>query len=85
MTKAQLIQEAIKQAGGKLFTIEYIKKDGTLSGTTGRRGVVAHLRGGGAPVPEHLMTIYTFNGGGKYKRIIKDNLTAFRCGKVVIT
>lgn len=84
MKKHELILEAIKQAKGKLFSIEYIKKDGTLSGTTGRRGVVAHLRGGGAPVPDHLLTVYTFKGGGQYKRIIKENLTAFRCGKTVI-
>jgi hypothetical protein len=84
MTKHEQILEAIKQAKGKLFTIEYIKKDGTLSATTGRRGVTSHLRGGGAPVPEHLLTIYTFKGKGQYKRIIKENLTAFRCGKTVI-
>jgi len=84
MTKSQAIQAAIKQAGGKLFTIEYIKKDGTQSKTTGRRGVVSHLRGGGSPVPDHLMTVFTFKGGGQYKRIIKENLIGFRCGKTVI-
>jgi hypothetical protein len=84
MKKHELILQAIEQAKGKLFSIEYIKKDGTLSGTTGRRGVVAYLRGGGAPVPEHLLTVFTFKGGGQYKRIIKQNLTAFRCGKTVI-
>jgi hypothetical protein len=84
MKKHEQILAAIKQAGGKLFTIEYIKKDGTRSSSTGRRGVVAHLRGGGAPVPDHLMTIYTFKGKGQYKRIIKENLIGFRCGKTVI-
>jgi hypothetical protein len=84
MTKQEQILAAINQAGGKLFTISYKKKDGTYSSSTGRRGVVAHLRGGGAPVPEHLLTIYTFKGKGQYKRIIKENLIGFRCGKTVI-
>lgn len=81
--KHQQILEAIDKAGGKLFTIEYIKKDGTKSSTTGRRGVVAHLKGG-TPAPEHLLTVFTFKGGGQYKRIIKQNLIGFRCGKTVI-
>jgi len=82
--KSQLILNEIKKAGGKLFTITYKKVDGTTSSSTGRTGVAKFVKGTGAPVPEHLMTIYTFNGGGKYKRIVKDNLIGFRCGETVI-
>jgi hypothetical protein len=82
--KSHLILNEIKKAGGKLVTIHYKKVDGTISSTTGRTGVAKFVKGTGAPVPAHLMTIYTFNGGGKYKRIVKDNLIGFRCGKVEI-
>lgn len=40
------IQELKKMVGGKIFSVEFIKKDGTLRKMVCRLGVKKHLRGG---------------------------------------
>lgn len=40
------IQEFKKMVGGKIFSVEFIKKDGTLRKMVCRLGVKKHLKGG---------------------------------------
>ncbi len=40
------IQEFKKMVGGKIFSVEFIKKDGTLRKMICRLGVKKHLKGG---------------------------------------
>lgn len=40
------IQELKKMVGGKIFSVEFIKKDGTLRKMVCRLGVKKHLKGG---------------------------------------
>ena len=43
------IREAVEKAKGRIFSVEFIKKDGTLRKMIARTGVKKHLRGGELP------------------------------------
>jgi hypothetical protein len=45
----QAIREAVEKAKGRIFSVEFTKKDGTLRKMVCRTGVKAHLKGGELP------------------------------------
>lgn len=50
--------------GGKIFSVKFLKKDGSLRHMTCRLGVKRHLRGGGYNTTAHLpqyRTVYSVN------------------------
>lgn len=56
--------------GGRIATVTFIKKDGTLREMNCRKGVTSHLKGGvstTANIP-HLMTVFD-NQKGEYRSI----------------
>lgn len=51
----------IKANQDKIFSVEFIKKDGTLRKMTAKLGVTKHLRGGGkntCDTYDHLVTVF---------------------------
>lgn len=51
--------EKILNSNGKIFTVEFIKKDGSLRILNGRLGVTKHLKGGTSTLnPDKFITVY---------------------------
>ena len=51
----------LENTKGKFFTVEHIKKDGTVRKTNARLGVKKHLKGVGLgydPIEKELITVY---------------------------
>lgn len=75
--------KSVSQAG-KIFSVEFIKKDGSTRLMSCRTGVKKHLRGGVNTVshlPEYI-TVFSVNDRG-YRNISVPNIKQIKgCGKV---
>jgi hypothetical protein len=55
----QSIIEKILNSNGKIFTVTFIKKDGSIRELNGRLGVIKHLKGGVSTLnPDRYITVY---------------------------
>jgi len=53
------IIEKILNSNGKIFTVTFIKKDGSLRTLNGRLGVTKHLKGGSSTLdPNQYITVF---------------------------
>ena len=53
------IIEKILNSNGKIFTVTFIKKDGSLRELNGRLGVTKHLKGGSSTLdPNQYITVF---------------------------
>lgn len=78
------IIKAIKDSDGKLFSIEYQKKDGTTTQMTCRTGVVSALKGGPPKTNPDLITVFSFDRNN-YRTLFKDKIKSFKCGDIVLS
>ena len=63
--------ERILNSNGKIFSVEFIKKDGTNRLMNCRLGVTKHLRGGSSTLnPDNYITVYDLQSKG-YRAISK--------------
>ncbi len=76
--------EAIRETDGKLFSLQYKKKDGTTTQMTCRLGVTAHLSGGAPKTNPNLITVFSFDRND-YRTLLKENILSFKCGSVVLS
>jgi hypothetical protein len=61
-------------SNGKIFSVEFIKKDGTKRLMNCRLGVTKHLKGGSSTLdPEKFITVYDLQSEG-YRAINKDSI-----------
>ena len=75
----------INQTRGKIFSVLYVKKDGTKKTITCRTGVKKGITGVGRakPLADHLVCIYDVNSRG-HKTLIVENILQFKCGITVV-
>ena len=75
--------EVIKSTHGKIFSCEFIKKDGSLRKMVARLGVAKDLKGGsnGASTKNSLITVYDMVASA-YRMVNLETLTALRVGGV---
>jgi hypothetical protein len=66
--------ELIEQTAGKIFTVEFVKKDGTIRKLNGRVGVKKFLAGGNKTVSDKYVTVYDMKNKG-YRSVNKDTIT----------
>ena len=80
ITTKENIKDTILNSEGKIFTVNFIKKDGTERTMTARLGVKKHLRGGSSST-EHLDYLVTaFDMEKKQYRNININTVKWiRC------
>lgn len=72
------IQELKNMVGGKIFSVEFIKKDGTLRKMVCRLGVKKHLKGGELKYkPEDLNYLTVFDLQSEEYRTI--NVNTLKC------
>lgn len=70
----------IKANEGKVFSVEFLKKDGTLRKMVARLGVTKHLRGGGKNTCEayqNLVTVFDMQKE-QYRNINVDTLISMK-------
>ena len=66
--------ERILSSNGKIFSVEFIKKDGTKRLMNCRLGVTKYLKGGSSTLnPEKFITVYDLQSEG-YRAINKDSI-----------
>jgi len=77
------VDEVIKSTHGKIFSCEFIKKDGSLRKMVARLGVAKNLKGGsnGASTKNSLVTVFDMVAGG-YRMINLSTLTALKVAGV---
>jgi hypothetical protein len=64
----------ILNSNGKIFSVEFIKKDGSRRLMNCRLGVIKHLKGGSSTLdPEKYITVYDLQSEG-YRAINKDSI-----------
>lgn len=73
--------EAIRSTNGKLFSLQYNKKDGTTTQMTCRLGVTSHLRGGDPKTNPDMITVFSFDRNS-YRTLYKENIIGFKCGEL---
>jgi len=76
------VDEVIKSTHGKIFSCEFIKKDGSLRKMVARLGVHKNLKGGKNGVSEKnsLITVYDMIAGG-YRMINLATVQAVRANR----
>ena len=73
-----------KKLGGKIFTVVFKKKDGSVRKLNGRLGVKKHLRGGEKSFSDaqiNALTVFDLKAKG-YRTIMLDNVTSLQCGVI---
>jgi len=64
----------ILSSNGKIFSVEFIKKDGTKRLMNCRLGVTKYLKGGSSTLnPEKFITVYDLQSEG-YRAINKESI-----------
>lgn len=54
-------QQFKQLVGGKFFTVEFIKKDGTVRSLNGRLGVTKGVKGTGHAMPDNIQAVKEVN------------------------
>jgi hypothetical protein len=66
--------ERILSSNGKIFSVEFIKKDGSRRLLNCRLGVTKHLKGGSSTLdPDQFITVYDLQSKG-YRAINVDTI-----------
>ena len=75
--------ELLKATRGKIFSCEFVKKDGSLRKMVARLGVAKNLKGGknGAGANNALITVYDMAVGG-YRMINLETLRSLKVAGV---
>ena len=72
------LAEKILGSKGKIITVEFIKKDGTLRVMNCRLGVTKHLKGGISTLdPNKFITVYDLKSEG-YRAIDKSTIISVK-------
>ena len=68
------LDNIILNSAGKIITVEFIKKDGSLRVLNGRLGVKKHLKGGSSTLdPAQYITIYDMKNEG-YRAVNRSTI-----------
>ena len=72
------IVEKILASNGKIFSVVFIKKDGTERTLTGRLGVKKHLHGGTSTLDaDKFITVFDMQAKG-YRAVNKDTIISVK-------
>jgi hypothetical protein len=79
------IENVIELLGDKIFTVTFVKKDGSVRVLNGKRKVVKHLRGGELkydPIEKGLIGVYDLQSEG-YRMINSQTVLEIKADKQV--
>jgi len=78
ITKSDLFANDILNSNGKIFTVEFLKKDGSIRSLNGRLGVTKHLKGGVSTLnPNKYITVYDLQSKA-YRAINKATILSVK-------
>lgn len=70
--------DKILNSNGKIFTVVFLKKDGSLRELNGRLGVTKHLKGGSSTLdPDKYITVYDLRSKG-YRAVNRETIVDVR-------
>lgn len=79
------MDDLLLASDGRMVTVTFVKKDGSLRTLNGRLGVKKHLKGGVSTLdPSQYITIYDVKAAG-YRAVNRDTIKGLRVGGLVIT
>ena len=81
------VENVIELLGDKIFTVTFVKKDGTVRVLNGRRKVTKHLKGGELaydPIEKGLIPVYDLKSEG-YRMINSQTVKEIKSEKQVYT
>jgi hypothetical protein len=81
------VENVIELLGDKIFTVTFVKKDGTVRVLNGRRKVTKHLKGGELaydPIEKGLIPVYDLKSEG-YRMINSQTVLEIKSEKQVYT
>lgn len=79
------IDDLLLSSDGKMVTVQFVKKDGTLRTLNGRLGVKKHLKGGVSTLnPAQYVTIYDVQNKG-YRAVNRKTIVGLRIGGLIVT
>ena len=81
------VENVIELLGDKIFTVTFVKKDGTVRVLNGRRKVTKHLKGGELaydPIEKGLIPVYDLKSEG-YRMINSQTVKEIKSEKQVST
>jgi hypothetical protein len=74
------VEEVIEMLGDKIFTVTFVKKDGTVRVLNGKRGVKKHLKGGELaydPIERGLIPVFDMQKG-EYRMVNSNTITEIK-------
>jgi hypothetical protein len=75
---SRVLADLIDSSDGKIVSVDFIKKDGSMRTLVGRIGVTKYLRGGKKTTDDSkFVTIYDIQNHG-YRSVNRDSILALR-------
>jgi hypothetical protein len=82
MTSSKALASLIDQSNGKMLTVSFIKKDGSVRVLNGRLGVTKYIKGGNPKKNSNdYITVYDVQNKG-YRSVSRDTIVAVRCNGI---
>jgi len=82
MSSSKALASLIDQSNGKMLTVSFIKKDGSLRVLNGRLGVTKYIKGSTLNKNSNdYITVYDVQNKG-YRSVSRDTIVAVRCNGV---
>jgi hypothetical protein len=77
------LDQIVDESNGKILSVTFIKKDGTLRVMNGRLGVTKHLRGGTSTLDaSKYITLYDLQSEG-YRAVNRKTIVSVTIGGIV--
>ena len=84
MTTTTLLSSVLENTGGKFFTVEFLKKDGSIRKMNARTGVTKHLKGGDCTLDRSKFLIVFDVQAKDYRAINRESILSVTCEGVVM-
>jgi hypothetical protein len=82
MSSSKALASLIDQSNGKMLTVSFIKKDGSVRVLNGRLGVTKYIKGGNPKKNSNdYITVYDVQNKG-YRSVSRDTIVAVRCNGI---
>jgi len=82
MSSSKALASLIDQSNGKMLTVSFIKKDGSLRVLNGRLGVTKYIKGSTLNKNSNdYITVYDVQNKG-YRSVSRDTIVAVRCNGI---
>lgn len=79
------MDDLLLSSDGKMVSVQFVKKDGSLRTLNGRLGVKKHLKGGVSTLnPDQYVTIYDVQNKG-YRAVNRKTIIGLRIGGLIVT